>query len=217
MTTLLLVRHGESAWNAEHRVQGHAGSGLTELGHQQAKATAAHLGDALARAVVVASDLVRATETAAPIAAALGAEVVLDPDLRERSFGTWEGRTVAELAEEGSDEWRRWRAGEDVATLVGGESGAQLTARVLPALQRHAEGLDEAVLVVVTHGGVIWHGLHALLDLPAMTLGGVGNASISEVLVGSRDAWLQAYNVQAHLAAADRTTFLPSELGDRQR
>lgn len=197
-TRVLLVRHGESHWNVEHRLQGHSGSGLSQRGHQQARAVAAWLATTVGAVPVVSSDLQRARQTADHVAAALDVDVTVDPDLRERSWGDWEGRTVADLTAEGSSAWRRRAAGEDVAAEVGGESGPGLAARVVPAIRRHAK--DRNAVVLVSHGGSIWHGLHGLLDLPALTLGGVANTAVSEILLtADGHAWLQAYNLQGHL------------------
>lgn len=199
-TRVVLVRHGESHWNVEQRLQGHSGSGLSRAGHDQARAVAAWLAVTLGPVQVVSSDLQRARETADHVAAALASDVVEDPDLRERSWGTWEGRTVAELTADDSDAWRRRAIGEDVAAEVGGESGPDLAARVVPAIRRHAA--DREAVVLVSHGGSIWHGLHGLLGLPDMTLGGVANTGVSEVLLtGDGHGWLQCYNLQGHLGA----------------
>jgi broad specificity phosphatase PhoE len=216
-TRLWLVRHGQSTWNAEGRIQGQSGEGLSAMGRRQARAVAAWLADTLGHALVVSSDLPRARETAEPVATALGADLSVDRALRERSFGRWEGRLVADLEEESSDLWRQWARGVDVVARAGGESGEQMSARVTPALRGHARRGREAGrdVVVVSHGGVIWHGLHDLLDLPPLTLGGVGNASVSTLLFASERTWLDAYNGQAHLPARDRTTFQPREFGGR--
>ena len=219
VTRMWLVRHGQSTWNAEGRIQGQSGAGLSPLGMRQAVAVAEVLAETLGGALVVTSDLTRARATAEPVAVALGADLAVDPALRERSFGNWEGRTVAELEAESSELWRQWAAGEDVVARAGGESGAQMTARVVPALRGHARraqaaGADD--VVVVSHGGVIWHGLHDLLALPPLTLGGVGNASVSTLLFAAGRTWLEAYNGQAHLSPVDRTTFQPREFGGRE-
>lgn len=155
MSSVLLVRHGQSAWNAEQRWQGWADVPLSELGRQQAKAAAASIGavDAMA-----ASDLSRAMETADIIAGELGVgPVVVEAGLRERSVGEFSGLTRAEIS-------ARWPEMEEVfATGVrdhpllaqppGGESPAQVLDRALPALRRVAD-LGETVLAV-THGGLI--------------------------------------------------------------
>src|SRR5262252_2076150 len=95
MTTLLLVRHGETDWNAEGRLQGHTDRPLSDFGRRQARALADELaGDSIV--AVYASDLSRARETAEIVAAQLGLEVALDPRLREKDWGTWEGLTPEE-------------------------------------------------------------------------------------------------------------------------
>ena len=191
---LVLVRHGESVWNVERRVQGHECRGLTDVGHTQAARTGAALarqlaadedGDAPVR--LVTSDLGRCRDTAAPIAAALGVAAHVDATLRERSFGRWEGMTRAELEADDADRYARWRTGADVIAEVGGESDATLRTRAAAAFSRLL-GDDDAggTVVAVTHGGTIWYGLHALLGLDAYRFGQVRNASVSELVVGAR-------------------------------
>ena len=192
MKHLLLVRHGESRWNAEGRIQGQSCPGLSARGHAQAEALAeaygGHLGAWLGTGPdavrVVSSDLRRARETAAPLAAALGLEVGTDPRLRERAFGAWEGRSHAELAVEEPERWQRWTTGADVMEEIGAETAEQLAARVVPALSElHLATPEGGCCVVVSHGGSIWHGLHRLLGLPPRSLGPVGNASVAELLL----------------------------------
>jgi probable phosphoglycerate mutase len=145
VTRLLLVRHGESAWNASGRWQGWADPELTELGMRQAKVAATAVG---AVDAIVASDLRRAATTAEIIAAEIGiGPVVVDAALRERDAGAWEGRTRAEI----EAEWPGYL--ESGKRPEGYEEDASVLARVLPALMT-LESAGEAVLVV-THGGVI--------------------------------------------------------------
>src|SRR5438128_960886 len=95
MTTLLLVRHGETDWNADGRLQGHTDWPLNEYGRTQAKKLAEQLdGDGVA--AIYASDLSRARETAEILGGRLGLAVVVDADLREKNWGTWEGLTSDE-------------------------------------------------------------------------------------------------------------------------
>lgn len=213
MTRLVLVRHGQSEWNAQHRIQGHSGSGLTPRGRAQAEGTAAWVAATHPDAVLVSSDLPRCRETAGPIAGALDVAVIVDPQLRERSFGRWEGLTMEGVQAADPQLWTRWRSGEDVVAEVGGESGDVLAQRVTTALHRHVEsaGGEGRTIVVVTHGGPVWHGLHALLGLPWATLGGVGNAAVSEVVRGEHGWWLESWNQTAHLPPDLRTSFRPSE------
>lgn len=218
VTRLWLVRHGQSMWNAEGRIQGQAGEGLTKLGHRQAKAVGRWLADTLGAAPVATSDLVRATETAAAVGGALGVRPLVDPDVRERSFGSWEGRQPEDLELGDDDLWEAWTSGtRDVIAEVGGESTQQMRDRIVPALTAHVDRARDAGdgdVVVVTHGGVVWQGLHALLDLPDLVLAGVGNTAVSTVVFTDDSRWLQTYNSMAHLDAADATTFRPRELGE---
>jgi broad specificity phosphatase PhoE len=136
MTTLLLVRHGETDWNAAGRLQGHTDRPLNEYGRRQARELAERLaGDGIK--AVYASDLSRARETAEILGARLGLEVVIDADLREKNWGSWEGLT--------SDE----RAGVEFE----GESTEDHRERVLRAVQRIVAAHPGDCVAVVTHGG----------------------------------------------------------------
>ncbi|MDX6472399.1 MAG: 2,3-bisphosphoglycerate-dependent phosphoglycerate mutase [Gaiellaceae bacterium] len=136
MTTLLLVRHGETDWNAEGRLQGHTDRPLNDHGRRQAAALAERLADDEIDAVY-ASDLARARETAEILAGRLGLPVVTDPDLRERNWGNWEGLTGTE---------------RDRVDYVGEDREAH-GARVIQAVRRIAEHHPGERVVVVTHGG----------------------------------------------------------------
>jgi probable phosphoglycerate mutase len=136
MTTLLLVRHGETDWNAAGRLQGHTDRPLNEYGRRQARELADRLaGDGIA--AVYASDLSRARETAEIIGARLGLEVVVDPDLREKDWGSWEGLTADERA----------------IVEFEGESTEAHRERVLRAVHRIVEAHPGERVAVVTHGG----------------------------------------------------------------
>lgn len=212
MTRLVLVRHGQSEWNREHRIQGQSGAGLTDVGRAQARGTAAWVAATHPDAVLVTSDLDRCLQTSAPIAEALGVMADTDTRVRERSFGRWEGCTLEQARELDPDLFARWRSGEDVVDEVGGESGAALASRVVGALREHADRVGTGrTVVVVTHGGPVWHGMHALLDLPFATLGGVGNAAVTELVLGERGWWCESWNQTAHLPPDLRTSFRPSE------
>jgi len=185
---LVLVRHGESVWNVEQRVQGQTCRGLTATGHVQAERTADRIATWLGEARVVSSDLGRCVDTAAPIAAALGVAPTTDAVLRERSFGRWEGLDRAGLEADDPGRYARWRAGEDVIAEVGGESDAVLRERAARAFAAllDAAAADADTVVAVTHGGTIWYGVHELLRLGAYRLGAVHNASVTELVVGGR-------------------------------
>jgi probable phosphoglycerate mutase len=145
VTRLLLVRHGESEWNAVGRWQGWADPPLSELGELQAASASRAVG---AVDAIVASDLQRASRTAEIIAGELGVgPVVVDGALRERDAGSWTGLTRAEI----EAEWPGFLASGERPD--GYEADDALLARVLPALLA-LEAAGEAALVV-THGGVI--------------------------------------------------------------
>ena len=179
MTTLLLVRHGETDWNREGRWQGHSDTHLNELGREQSARVAAELDGV---DVVYSSNLARARETAEILADRLGLEVRVDERLRERGFGAWEGKTRAEIEAEFADAHARWLAGEgpgadDAEPFA--EFGARVAAFLEDVLVRHP---DETVLVV-SHGGSI-RVIHALamgLDYVRdhRTIPGVANCTVA--------------------------------------
>jgi broad specificity phosphatase PhoE len=137
VTTLLLVRHGETDWNADGRLQGHTDRPLSDYGRRQARQLADELADEELEAIY-ASDLARARETAEVVGRQLGLPVVLDPDLREKDWGTWEGLTAVE---------------RDRVEFVG-ESTEAHQERILHALRRISERHPgDGRVLVVTHGG----------------------------------------------------------------
>lgn len=199
-TRLLLVRHGESDWNAKGLFQGHARTGLSSLGKEQAAATARHLARAASDAsLIVRSDLERVAETAAPTELALGVEVRVDPRLRELDVGTWEGLTWADIERDHAATVAAWRAGEDVR-CGGGETFGELRSRVWAALTALAGG--DGTVLVFTHGGPIRIAAAAALELPRLgerRLLHVANCAISELLLDDGAAFLVSYNRVGHL------------------
>lgn len=188
MATVLLVRHGETTWNRDRRIQGWAETPLTERGHGQAAAVAAHLADEYDVDRVVSSDLRRAKETTREVARATQATAQFDRGWRERSFGVYQGLTPEELFES-HPEYSLLEVGYAAAeaTPEGGESILDARERVLDAWTRLLADLDDAETVaVVAHGGpvrmIVSHlrGMdvqEALVDLE------VRNCSVTEVTV----------------------------------
>ena len=132
----MFVRHGETDWNAEGRLQGHTDRPLNAYGREQAKALAARLaGEDVA--AIYASDLARARETAEIVGERLGLPVVVDADLREKNWGTWEGLTSEER----------------LRVELAGESTAEHRERTVRAVERIVERHPGQRVVVVTHGG----------------------------------------------------------------
>jgi broad specificity phosphatase PhoE len=149
--TLYFVRHGQSTWNVEHRVQGQtAHVPLTPEGRRQARMAAGLLRQCGAR-LVFTSDLARAAQTAAPIARALGTSARAEPALREQFFGVMEGRLAAELTAEPTP------AGGHVSQVRwgGGESVADMYARVGGFLRQVLAAHPGQDIVLVTHGGPV--------------------------------------------------------------
>lgn len=152
MTTILLVRHGETDWNAEGRWQGHADPPLNDVGRRQAEQLAETLA-ADPPAAVYSSDLARARETAEIVGARLRLPVALDRRLREVDVGEWSGLTRDEVEHRYPEGWQRRTAGG--AGWEQGESYDAMRVRVLEALQAIAAAHDGGRVLVITHGGPI--------------------------------------------------------------
>ena len=154
MTRLLLLRHGQSTWNAEDRWQGWADPPLSELGELQAGQAAERLAGAGLTAVA-SSDLARARRTAEILAEACGlGQLVVHPGLRERNVGAWSGLTYDEIDAGWPGLLALYRSGR-FTRPPGGEDSEGLVARSAAALGEVAERLRGELVLVVTHGGVI--------------------------------------------------------------
>ena len=151
---LILVRHGETAWNREGRMQGHTDIPLSEAGIAQAQELAARLaGEAFD--ALWSSDLLRALGTAERVARLTGHRIAVDPRLRERNLGVLQSFTREESARVHPEVFQRYLRGEADYVIPGGESARQFFARVMGALTEIAEGLAGRRAVVVCHGGVL--------------------------------------------------------------
>jgi probable phosphoglycerate mutase len=183
MTVLYVVRHGETTWNREGRVQGHTDVPLNEAGRQQAR----DLGERLTGVrfhAAYASDLARARETA-EIIVGDAFPVVSLLELRERDCGRWEGQLFAEIAERDPTGWQAWLNPDPLVAPHGGENETQLNTRIGGALQRIVDRHPDHTVLVVSHGGAIRVALNAWLNLPAR-LGPITNCAAFVVeVVGS--------------------------------
>lgn len=153
-TTILAVRHGETRWNAEGRMQGHLDSDLDPSGVAQADA----LGRRLAGQridLVVASDLGRTLATARGITAHTRHEIRTDPRLRERHLGIFQGLTGTEAALQHPEDWRRFKSRDPAHDLSGGETLRTFSARCVGCVSALAETHPRSTILVVTHGGVL--------------------------------------------------------------
>ena len=153
-TRFIVVRHGETRWNVEARIQGQRDSDLTEEGVAQAVALGERLaGERFDR--IVSSDLGRARETARRIAAACGRDITLDVRLRERHFGQGEGLLYDEVDRIYPGAFSRVRETDPDYVIPGGESRRQFHARVVAGFEALARAHAGETVVVVTHGGVL--------------------------------------------------------------
>jgi probable phosphoglycerate mutase len=155
MRRILLARHGETAWNALGKLQGHTDIALNDVGRDQARALAAAFRDAGITAIWT-SDLSRARETGEIIADLLGLVApTVDPELRERQFGVFEGLTRHECAAQHPEAWQLWLA--QTGTPPGGESRGDAAARLRRALRHIAAtaATEGGPALVVSHGAVM--------------------------------------------------------------
>ncbi len=173
-----MIRHGLSVWNAEQRWQGWADIDLAPAGFAQAEAAAAEL-QTWPRSVpirIVASDLIRAQQTAAPIRHVLDAGPVrIMEGFRERGVGEWSGKTTEEIEREWPGMLAGWRDGH-ISQLPGGEDEDSFRARIVTSLRSVCEEAtaEQCTVIVVSHGGVIrtLERLHHVETKPVFNLGG---------------------------------------------
>lgn len=153
VTTLILVRHGETAWNHEHRFQGQANPPLNALGIQQAHALARRLRT-IPIDIAFASDLQRALETARIITAKRDVQLIATPMLRERRLGAWEGLTVQEASRMHPREIEAWKR-DVLSPIPDGESYEQLQARLRELLKQLLREYKGKSILIVSHSGPI--------------------------------------------------------------
>jgi broad specificity phosphatase PhoE len=196
VTRLLLWRHGQTAWNAADRVQGQLDVDLSAVGRAQADAAAVRLAE-LHPDLIVASDLRRAADTAATLAAITGLDVTYDVRLRERHYGEWQGLTNSEIDSRWPEASERWRAGLPVPEF-GIEDLDEVGKRMADALRDASDAAPGGTIVVAGHGGAIRRGVIAMLGWPesvVRTLGVISNCHWVELRMDPRRGWqLRAYN-----------------------
>ena len=215
---LVMLRHGQTDFNAGSRMQGQLDSALTELGRAQAVAAAEVLGK-LPPLLIVSSDLHRAYDTAVTLGERTGLRVRVDPRLRETHLGDWQGLTHTEVDAQAPGARLAWRDDARWAPH-GGESRVDVAARSVPVVAELVAGEPEwgdpdgpdRPVVLVAHGGLIAALSAALLKLPVDNwpiLGGMGNASWvqlsghagdSDVDFGSIRWRLDVWNASAQVA-----------------
>jgi 2,3-bisphosphoglycerate-dependent phosphoglycerate mutase len=199
-TRILAVRHGETAWNVDNRIQGHRDIPLNDNGRRQAR----RLAEAVSHeefAAVYASDLARASETAQAIARAAGLEVVPDQGLRERAFGAFEGLTFAEIEARWPEQALRWRQRDPDFAAEGGETLRAFYARSVETADTLAARHPGRQIALVSHGGVLdcLYRAATRVDLAAPRTWRLGNASINRLLHSPQGFALVGWGDTHHL------------------
>ena len=200
---LCMVRHGETAWNAEGRVQGQTDVPLNETGFAQARAVAATLsGERFA--AIYSSDLLRVTQTAEPSAQALGLPVRLDARLRERHYGLFETQTYAEVKVLYPEDYARFRAKELDYDFRSGESLHDFYARSIACVSEIAARHAGESVLVFTHGGVLEmaHRFAQGGELRSMREFEIPNAALNRLAIAGEEWKILAWADCAHLDTA---------------
>jgi probable phosphoglycerate mutase len=202
-TRIIAIRHGETAWNVDTRLQGHLDIELNTKGLWQAGQVAQALADEPIDAVY-ASDLRRAWQTALAIAHATGAPLVAKPGLRERGFGTFEGKTYAEIATQWPEQSELWRKRVPDWAPPGGESLVAIRERVASTVDALAAQHIGGQIVLVAHGGVMdmLYRLATGQELQAPRSWHLGNAAINRLLWTPDGLTLVGWGDTSHLDEA---------------
>jgi probable phosphoglycerate mutase len=202
-TRIIAIRHGQTAWNAETRMQGQLDTALDARGRWQAEQLVDALHDEPIDAIV-SSDLARAMHTALPLARRRGLRVRADAALRERSFGVFQGFTYAQIARHWPEEAARWRARDAQFGPEGGETLSDFYQRATRAAQRLALEFAGRAVVWVTHGGVLdcLHRAAMRVTLDASRTWTLDNASINRLLHTDQGLMLVGWGDIRHLDVA---------------
>ncbi|HEY0821032.1 MAG TPA: histidine phosphatase family protein [Rhizobacter sp.] len=201
VTRVLAIRHGETAWNVDTRIQGQLDIPLNDTGRWQAERLAAAVADDELHAIY-ASDLQRAHQTAQAIARVTGLPITADPGLRERGFGSFEGHTYREIETRWPEESMRWRKRElDFSPGGVGESLRVFYERCVNTAARLAAAHPGQTIALVAHGGVMdcLYRAASRVDLQAARSWQLGNASINRLLYTPEGFSLVGWSDTAHL------------------
>ena len=182
-TRILAIRHGETAWNVDTRIQGHLDIPLNEVGHWQAGRVAQGLMEDTVHAIYT-SDLLRAHDTARAIAGTTGAPLQTITGLRERCFGVFQGKTFKEIEAELPEQARLWRLRDPSFAPEGGESLTALRERIAGVVHTLAAQHLGQQIVLVAHGGVmdVLYRLATRQDIQAPRTWELGNTAINRLL-----------------------------------
>ncbi len=210
-TRIIAIRHGETTWNVDTRIQGHLDIPLNATGRHQAARMALALKDEPI-AAVYASDLTRAWETAQYLGRVHGLQVNPETGLRERGFGDFEGKTFAEIEVLLPEQSRRWRKRDPEFAPAGGESLTALSLRVVEAAERLAAKHPGELIALVGHGGVmdVLYRAATRLHIQAPRTWTLGNTAINRLLWTPQGFTLVGWADSQHLdeAALDDGLFV---------
>lgn len=203
VTRIVAIRHGETAWNRDARMQGQLDIPLNPTGRIQAQRLAQALAEEAFDAIY-SSDLLRALQTAQSIAAHCPREIVTEPGLRERCFGVFESLTYREVQVRWPEQARRWHERDPDFGPAGGEVLREFDARCMQTLTRLAAAHPGQSIAIVTHGGVLdcLYRAATRLDLQAARSWDLGNASINRLLYTPQGFTLVGWSDNAHLEGA---------------
>jgi 2,3-bisphosphoglycerate-dependent phosphoglycerate mutase len=201
-TTVLLVRHGESAPARPDApfasCDGHGDPELDPVGVAQAERVGERLASERVDAIYVTT-LCRTHETAAPLARRLGLTPIVEPDLREVFLGEWEGGQLRVRAAAADPLFEEIFKQERWDVIPGAEPAAEFAARTQRGLQRIVDAHPDGRVVAVVHGGVIGQILHHVTGSRPFAFAGADNASINEIVVTGERTILRRYNDTSHL------------------
>lgn len=199
-TRLIAIRHGETEWNVDTRIQGQLDIGLNRTGLWQADRVAQALADEPI-AAIYASDLSRAWQTAQAIGSARGLAVTPEPRLRERAFGHFEGRTFAAIDAELPEQARLWRTRDPHFEPDGGESLLRFRERIVGVATELAGRHADELIVLVAHGGVmdVLYRAATGQELQAPRTWHLGNAAVNRLLWTPQGFSLVGWGDVAHL------------------
>ena len=172
---VVLWRHGQTDWNVENRFQGHSDIPLNKVGQYQASEAAKVLA-ALRPDRIISSDLIRAQETAAALAALTDIKVEINPNLRETDGGLWEGKLASENRATHGELFANWYEGGDEPAGVTGERRSDVAKRAVAVIEKETTNFS-GTIVFVTHGGTVRSVLGSILKLPIAQWGVIGGLS----------------------------------------
>ncbi len=187
MVKFVIIRHGYSIYNKAKKFTGQTDIPLDELGLEQAKDTAEYVLQNYKIDKIYSSDLIRAIDTAKPVAEALGLPINKDPDLREINAGCWEGRYIADLKVEYLEAFKKWATDVGLARCGDGESSKELSKRCEKVFRKIAKENEGKTVLVATHGGVVRAIRCSWLGIPLSEMKNVPHVSNSSVTVAEYD------------------------------